>query len=52
MSKTLMDIKIPNVPVFYMALVLNDFDGGKSIGPSNGPQNGFDCIKIIMSRAI
>jgi hypothetical protein len=26
-----MNIKLPKVPVFYMALVLNDFDGGKSI---------------------
>ncbi len=36
-------LKITNVPVFYLALGLNDFDGGKSITRP---------IKIITSRAI
>jgi hypothetical protein len=38
-----------------MALGSNDFDGGKSIMRAlegMGPQNGFACIKIIISRAI
>jgi hypothetical protein len=47
--------KITIVPVFYMALGLNDFDAGKSITqatPSNGPLNRFAGIKIITSCAV
>jgi hypothetical protein len=48
--------KITNVPVLYMALGLNDFDGGKYITIVSlegvGPCNGFARIKIITSRAI